>query len=231
MERWRIAVAIVSALAALPLLAIDNVSSANPEGQQQALAADSAIDLLASRAAAWGVAREVRRQLSIDEAVATAQEVEAAESARLADEARVAQEAARIAEAARKSAAAKKAAEAARKADAAKKAEAARRAAETPAVTRSGTAPRSGDPTAAQWARLRACESAGNYAAISAGGRFRGAYQFDQETWDQVAVAYLPNLVGVDPASAAPGEQDAVALILFRQRGDSPWPRCGYTLR
>ena len=31
MERWRITVAIVAALAALPLLAIDNVSSADPE--------------------------------------------------------------------------------------------------------------------------------------------------------------------------------------------------------
>ena len=229
MERWRVAVAIVSALAALPLLAIDNVSSADPNQAQQASSHDTAIDLLASRAVAWGVAREMKRQQSVDDVVATAQHAKAVEAARLAEEARIAQ-AAKQADAAKKLAAARKAADEARKADAAQKAAAARRATESATAARAAPAPRSGDPTAEQWARLRDCESAGNYSATSAGGRFRGAYQFDQATWDQAAQAYFPNLLGVDPAAASPADQDAVALVLFRQRGTSPWPRCGSML-
>ena len=38
--------------------------------------------------------------------------------------------------------------------------------------------------TNAELARLRACESTDNYQAISRSGLYRGAYQFDQATWD-----------------------------------------------
>ena len=41
-----------------------------------------------------------------------------------------------------------------------------------------------GGPTAEQWAALRNCESSGRYDAISPSGRYRGAYQFSQATWD-----------------------------------------------
>jgi hypothetical protein len=198
---------------------------------QQAPNHDSAIDLLTSRAAAWGLAREVKRQQSVDEVVTSAQQARAVEAARLAEEARIAQEAAKKSDASKKAAAARKAADDARKAQAAATAAAARRATESATATRAAPAPRTGDPTADQWARLRNCESAGNYGAISAAGRFRGAYQFDQATWDQVAQAYFPNLLGVDPAAANPADQDAVALMLYRQRGTSPWPRCGSTLQ
>jgi hypothetical protein len=232
-ERWRVAFAIVSALAALPLLAIDNVSSADPaksgpaELNASRVAEDPAFDLLASRAADWGQAREMRRRQSVDEAAAIAQQAIADEAVRLADEARQAEDAARRAEVAKKADATKRAAEALRKAqDAANKADAAKAA---QAAARAAAS--SGTPTTEQWARLRACESGGNYGAISAGGRFRGAYQFDQQTWDVVTAQADPQLQGVDPATAAPADQDAVARALYRSRGASPWPRCGAALR
>lgn len=69
-------------------------------------------------------------------------------------------------------------------------------------------------------ARIRNCESSGNYGAVSANGKHRGAYQFDRQTWAAVGGSG-------DPAAASPGEQDRRAAILYRQRGSSPWPSCG----
>jgi type IV secretory pathway VirB10-like protein len=77
------------------------------------------------------------------------------------------------------------------------------------------------------WAALRNCESSGNYSAVSASGTYRGAYQFARSTWDSVARSNYPHLVGVDPASASPADQDAMALALYRSSGSSPWPHCG----
>lgn len=76
-------------------------------------------------------------------------------------------------------------------------------------------------------ARLRACESGGDYKAVSRSGRYRGAYQFSQSTWNAVAAEWAPWLVNVDPASATPVEQDNMASALFAKSGRSPWPRCG----
>ena len=70
------------------------------------------------------------------------------------------------------------------------------------------------------WAKLRACESGGNYQAISPSGKYRGAYQFDQRTWEGVG--------GVgDPVDASPEEQDLRARILYSRSGSRPWPVCG----
>lgn len=80
----------------------------------------------------------------------------------------------------------------------------------------------------AQLARLRACESGGNYRAVSSSGRFRGAYQFDQATWNGVAARHLPWLVGIDPIRVSTNEQDAMARALWSERGPAPWPVCGY---
>lgn len=81
-----------------------------------------------------------------------------------------------------------------------------------------------GGPTEEQWAKLRQCESGGNYRAVSANGKYRGAYQFDYRTWE--------NLGGVgDPAAAPPAEQDVRAKMLYAQRGAKPWPTCGKYLR
>ncbi len=69
-------------------------------------------------------------------------------------------------------------------------------------------------------AAIRACESGGDYGAVSPDGQYRGAYQFDQGTWESVGGTG-------DPAAAAPAEQDARAAELQRQRGNQPWPVCG----
>ena len=71
---------------------------------------------------------------------------------------------------------------------------------------------------------LRSCESTDNYAAVSGSGRYRGAYQFSQRTWDDVAGRHFPWLVGVDPAAAEFWWQDAMARALFSESGSSPWP-------
>jgi len=73
------------------------------------------------------------------------------------------------------------------------------------------------------WARLVECESGGDYTVVSATGRYRGAYQFDQRTWESVG--------GVgDPAAAPPAEQDLRAHLLYEQRGARAWPNCGIHL-
>jgi len=89
-------------------------------------------------------------------------------------------------------------------------------------ATRSGThAVHSGSGgTGDSLAAIRACESSDNYGAVSANGRYRGAYQFDQQTWQSVGGSG-------DPAAASPAEQDARAARLWSQRGSNPWPNCG----
>lgn len=92
-----------------------------------------------------------------------------------------------------------------------------------PASAASASAPGRGDPSAAEsatLARIRRCESRGNYSVVSASGRFRGAYQFDVTTWRGVGGSG-------DPAAASPAEQDYRALLLLRMRGTRPWPVCG----
>lgn len=85
-----------------------------------------------------------------------------------------------------------------------------------------GTVP--GGPTPQQWAQLRNCESSGNYQAVSSGGTYRGAYQFDLSTWRTVGGQG-------DPIAASPAEQDHRAQLLWQSRGSSPWPVCGRYLR
>jgi peptidoglycan hydrolase-like protein with peptidoglycan-binding domain len=82
-----------------------------------------------------------------------------------------------------------------------------------------------------EWEALRQCESNGNYAITNRTGTYRGAYQFDRPTWNSVAERHAPHLVGVDPAAAAPSDQDAMAYALYSERGAQPWPHCGRYLR
>jgi len=89
-----------------------------------------------------------------------------------------------------------------------------------PVVTPPGT-------SASQWAALRECESGGDYAITNPSGKYRGAYQFDRSTWNSIAERHAPALVGVDPASATPADQDALAFALYSERGARPWPHCG----
>ena len=67
-------------------------------------------------------------------------------------------------------------------------------------------------------------DRAGGYQAVSPGGTYRGAYQFDQGTWNSAAqLAGRTDLVGADPATVAPADQDLVAMTLFHSRGAAPW--------
>ena len=72
----------------------------------------------------------------------------------------------------------------------------------------------------AAWEKLRQCEASGNYRAVSPSGTYRGAYQFDQRTWETVGGTG-------DPIDATPAEQDLRARILYERRGRQPWPVCG----
>ncbi|MFL6122814.1 transglycosylase family protein [Actinophytocola sp.] len=77
------------------------------------------------------------------------------------------------------------------------------------------------DPGAGDWARLRQCESNGDYTVVAANGHY-GAYQFDLDTWRSVGGTGLPH-------QASPAEQDFRALYLYRMRGWQPWT-CAHTL-
>lgn len=71
---------------------------------------------------------------------------------------------------------------------------------------------------------IASCESGGNPRAISAGGQFRGKYQFTRATWRAMGGSG-------DPARASEPTQDRMAMALYRSRGLSPWPACSRSLR
>lgn len=223
----------------MSIAAVSTTATA-PLGAATPLAAVD-VDAFASRAEAWTAARSALRADAEAQAAALAAEVRQAELDRIA-----AEEAAREAELARQRAAE----EAARTTTTAPPTTAPPTtappvtttappstteapvdpAADEPATTTTTAAPAEappGSPTAAQWDVLRLCESSGNYSIVSSNGRYRGAYQFSQATWDWIAGIGFPGLVGVDPAQASPGDQDAMALLLWQRQGWRPWPLCG----
>jgi hypothetical protein len=72
--------------------------------------------------------------------------------------------------------------------------------------------------------RRHESDTSGGYRAVSASGTYRGAYQFSQSTWDNTARrAGRADLVGVDPATVAPADQDQLALLLYQWQGAQPW--------
>jgi hypothetical protein len=79
-----------------------------------------------------------------------------------------------------------------------------------------------GAATRDDFARLRQCESGGNYSTNTGNGYF-GAYQFDQRTWNGLGLSGRPS-------EAAPATQDQAAETLQAQRGWSPWPACARKL-
>ena len=85
-------------------------------------------------------------------------------------------------------------------------------------VRRGAAAPATGDA----WARLRACESGGNYAANTGNGYY-GAYQFSLTTWRALGYSGLPS-------AAAPAVQDAAAQRLQASAGWGQWPACSRSL-
>ena len=72
------------------------------------------------------------------------------------------------------------------------------------------------------FARLRQCESGGNY-RINTHNGFYGAYQFDRGTWNSLGFAGRAD-------QASPATQDAAAAKLQAQRGWGPWPACSRSL-
>ncbi len=67
-------------------------------------------------------------------------------------------------------------------------------------------------------ARLRSCESGGNYGNTK-NPKYRGAYQYDYSTWANYGGFY-------DPADAPPAVQDEKAWETYKRRGWQPWPSC-----
>jgi hypothetical protein len=79
-----------------------------------------------------------------------------------------------------------------------------------------------GAATADDFAKLRQCESGGNY-SIDTGNGFYGAYQFDLGTWHGLGYSGKPS-------DAPPAMQDEAAHKLYNSRGWSPWPSCSAKL-
>jgi len=67
--------------------------------------------------------------------------------------------------------------------------------------------------------RIAMCESGGNPRAVSAGGDYRGKYQFMRSTWRGLGGKG-------DPARAPEWLQDRLALKLYRRSRTAPWPSC-----
>ncbi|MBM3660571.1 MAG: hypothetical protein FJW95_13875 [Actinobacteria bacterium] len=72
--------------------------------------------------------------------------------------------------------------------------------------------------------RAHESDTSGGYGAVSSSGTYRGAYQFQQSTWDAaVAGAGHGEFAGL-PADQVPSEiQDAAAAHLYSVSGTRPW--------
>ena len=70
-----------------------------------------------------------------------------------------------------------------------------------------------------QLASIRACESGGDYTAVSPNGLYYGAYQFHHQTWASVGGTG-------NPAHASPAEQDMRAQMMIDAGRRGEWPNC-----
>ena len=86
-----------------------------------------------------------------------------------------------------------------------------------PKVARAAIRPKVA-PTGDVWARLRQCESGGNY-SINTGNGYYGAYQFHPRTWRGLGYPGLPH-------QASPEVQDEAARKLQARSGWGQWPSC-----
>nr|WP_189215354.1 resuscitation-promoting factor [Streptomyces ruber] len=74
------------------------------------------------------------------------------------------------------------------------------------------------------WNGLAVCESGGRPDAVDSSGTYGGLYQFDRRTWQSLGGQGRPQ-------DAPAAEQTYRAKKLYLERGASPWPHCGSTLR
>jgi hypothetical protein len=78
------------------------------------------------------------------------------------------------------------------------------------------------------FACIRHHESRGDYGAVNRSSGAAGAYQFMRPTWNNAARASgRGDLVGVNPAAAAPSDQDAMAHYVYSTQGARPWTGSG----
>ena len=73
--------------------------------------------------------------------------------------------------------------------------------------------------SSATLASIRACESGGDYTAVSPNGLYYGAYQFHPDTWASVGGSG-------NPAAASPAEQDMRAQMMLDAGRRGEWPNC-----
>jgi hypothetical protein len=72
--------------------------------------------------------------------------------------------------------------------------------------------------------RAHESDTSGGYGAVSSGGTYRGAYQFNQNTWDAAVAGAGHDEYSGQPADQAPAEvQDAAAAHLYGASGNRPW--------
>ncbi len=76
--------------------------------------------------------------------------------------------------------------------------------------------------SARDFARLRQCESGGDY-RVNTGNGYYGAYQFDLRTWRGLGYDGYPH-------TASSTTQDRAAQELQEDRGWAPWPACARKL-
>jgi hypothetical protein len=77
---------------------------------------------------------------------------------------------------------------------------------------------------------VRMHESRGNYGAASKDGKYHGAYQFGQDTWNGIANHAKPpeytartDLIGLAAELATQYDQDEMAWRLYQWQGKGPW--------
>ena len=72
--------------------------------------------------------------------------------------------------------------------------------------------------------RAHESDTSGGYGAVSSGGTYHGAYQFQQNTWDAaVAGAGYGEYAGLPADQVPPEVQDAAAAHLYSVSGNNPW--------
>ncbi|MFF1561133.1 transglycosylase family protein [Streptomyces sp. NPDC058279] len=79
--------------------------------------------------------------------------------------------------------------------------------------------------TGAEWDRVAACESGGNW-AINTGNGFYGGLQFTSSTW----AAYGGKAYAAQANQASKAQQIAIAEKVLKGQGKGAWPSCGVGL-